>query len=240
MLERSPSLAYRIVGEVDRGFMAISAVTGMLFAILAVAVVIHPAPFFFDRPIAVDVQSVNAGVVQPFNAFVSAFEGFLGVGIGVAVIIITFVLRRPATLFVAFSALYVVIYTGVNTVIARPRPTGLAHTTPHLSGYSFPSGHVAFFVWLGVLAIVLLARGLPLILHIGCWILVAAVIVGAALSRIDVGAHWPSDVVGGLLVGAAWTSLSLALGRLTRPIFGTRTALHHRAPEQRVGGADAG
>jgi membrane-associated phospholipid phosphatase len=150
-----------------------------------------------------------------------------------AVIIITFVLRRSATLFVAFSALYVVIYTGINIVIARPRPTGLAHTTSHLSGYSFPSGHVAFFVWLGVLAIVLLARGLPRILHIGCWILVAAVVVGAALSRIDVGAHWPSDVVGGLLVGVAWTSLSLSLGRLTRPIFGIRTAPHRMAPEQR-------
>lgn len=213
--------------------MTISAVTGVLFAILAVAVAIHPAPFFFDRPIAVDVQSVNVGATAPINAFVSAFEGLIGVGVGAAVILITFVFRRPATLFVAFSALYVVVYTGINIIIARPRPTGLAHTTPHLSGYSFPSGHVAFFVWLGVLAIVLLARGLPRILFIGCWILVAAVAVGAALSRVDVGAHWPSDVVGGLLVGVAWTSLSLSLGRLTRPIFGIRTALHPGAREQR-------
>jgi membrane-associated phospholipid phosphatase len=233
MDERSSSVAHRIVGEVDHGFMATSFVTGVLFAILAVAVVIHPAPFFFDRPIAVDVQSVNAGAIPPLNAFVSAFEGFIGVGVGAAVIVITFVFRRRATLFVAFSALYVVVYTGLNIVIARPRPTGLPHTTSHLTGYSFPSGHVAFFVWLGVLAIVLLARGLPRILYVGCWILVAAVIVGAALSRIDVGAHWPSDVVGGLLVGVAWTSLSLSLGRLSRPIFGPRTALHRGSPEQR-------
>jgi membrane-associated phospholipid phosphatase len=233
MHERSSSVAHRIVGEVDRGFMAISLVTGVLFAILAVAVAVHPAPFFFDRPIAVDVQSVNAGAVQPFNRFISAFEGFVGVGVGVAVIAITFVLRRPATLFVAFSALYVAIYTGINVVIARPRPTGLPHTTPHITGYSFPSGHVAFFVWLGVVAIVLLARGLPRILFVVCWMLVAAVAVGAALSRIDVGAHWPSDVVGGLLVGVAWTSLSLSLGRLTRPIFGIRTALHRGSPEKR-------
>jgi membrane-associated phospholipid phosphatase len=230
---KRPSLARRIIGEVDRRFMAISVVTGVLFAILAVAVAIHPAPFFFDRPIAVDVQSVNAGAIASINTFVSAFEGFVGVGVGAAVIVITFVFRRPATLFVAFSALYVGIYTGINIIIARPRPAGLAHTTPHLSGYSFPSGHVAFFVWLGVLAMVLLARGLPRILFIGCWILVAAVAVGAALSRIDVGAHWPSDVVGGLLIGVAWTSLSLSLGRLTSPIFGIRTGLHPGAPEQR-------
>jgi membrane-associated phospholipid phosphatase len=176
---------------------------------------------------------VNAGAIAPINAFVSAFEGLIGVGVGAALILITFVFRRPDTPFVAFSALYVVVYTGINIVIARPRPTGLAHTTPHLTGYSFPSGHVAFFVWLGVVAIVLLARGLPRILFVVCWILVAAVAVGAALSRIDVGAHWPSDVVGGLLVGVAWTSLSLSLGRLTRPIFGIRTALRRGSPEQR-------
>jgi membrane-associated phospholipid phosphatase len=233
MHERSSSVADRIVGEVDRRFMTMFVVTGVLLAILAVAVAIHPAPFFFDRPIAVDVQSVNAGAIAPINTFVSAFEGFIGVGVGAAVILITFVFRRPATLFVAFSALYVAIYTGINIIIARPRPTGLPHTTPHITGYSFPSGHVAFFVWLGVVAVVLLARGLPRILYAGCWIIVAAVAVGAALSRIDVGAHWPSDVVGGLLVGVAWTSLSLSLARLTRPIFGTRTALHGRAQEQR-------
>lgn len=45
------------------------------------------------------------------------------------------------------------------------------------------------------------------------------VLVVAALSRIYVGAHWPSDVIGGLLIGVAWTSLSLSLGRLTRAVF---------------------
>ena len=35
----------------------------------------HPAPFFFDRPIEVAVQSVNVGPFDWFNAFVSAFSG---------------------------------------------------------------------------------------------------------------------------------------------------------------------
>jgi len=46
-------------------------------------------------------------------------------------------------------------------------------------------------------------------------------VTAAALSRIYVGAHWPSDVIGGLLVGVAWTSLSLSLGRLSKPLFAT-------------------
>jgi len=71
------------------------------------------------------------------------------------------------------------------------------------------------------MAIVLLVRGLPRPVRIACWVLVCIVVVAAALSRIYVGAHWPSDVIGGFLVGVAWTALSLSFGRLTRPVFGS-------------------
>jgi membrane-associated phospholipid phosphatase len=215
----------RLVGDIDPLFMSIAVVAGLTFAILAVLVARHTAPFFFDRPLAVDIQSVNFRPIDPFNAFVSAFSGFVGVGVGVAVVAITFILRRQATLFVAFSALYVVVYTIVNIVIKRPRPTGLAHTTSDLTGFSFPSGHVAFFVWLGVLAVVLLARGLPRPLYAACWVVMVMLVIASALSRVYVGAHWPSDVIGGLLVGIAWVALSLSLGRLTQPIFGGHRAV---------------
>lgn len=202
--------------------MAVAVVTGVLFALLTILVATHPAPFGFDRPLAVDIQSVDVGDLAPFNTFVSAFSGFVGVGVGAAVILAAFVFRREATPFVAFSAVYSVVYNVVNIIVRRPRPSGLAHTTSHLVGFSFPSGHVGFFFWLGALAIVLLARGLPRPLYSACWVAVAVLVVASALSRVYVGAHWPSDVVGGLLVGVSWTFLSLSLGRLTQPIFGGR------------------
>jgi undecaprenyl-diphosphatase len=199
--------------------MAVAAVSALLFVLLTVLVVIHPAPFFFDRPIEVAVQSVNGQAFGWFNSFVSAFSGFVGVGVGAAVIALTFLLRRRATLLVAFSAIYAAVYNIVNIIVRRPRPTGVAHTTSKLIGYSYPSGHVGFFVWLSVLAMVLLARNLPRPLYVACWFLAVLLVTAAALSRIYVGAHWPSDVIGGLLVGVAWTSLSLSLGRLTGPAF---------------------
>jgi undecaprenyl-diphosphatase len=200
--------------------MAVAIVAALLFAVLTVLVALHPAPFFFDRPIEVAVQSVSGQDFGWFNAFVSAFSGFVGVGVGAGVIAITFLLRRPATPLVAFSAIYSVVYNVVNIIVRRPRPSGVAHTTSKLIGYSYPSGHVGFFVWLSVLAMVLLARKLPRPLYIACWFLAGALVLAAALSRIYVGAHWPSDVVAGFLVGVAWTALSLSLGRLTDPVFG--------------------
>jgi membrane-associated phospholipid phosphatase len=216
---RPSSWLHRLTGEINATLMTVAIVAGLLFALLSVLVVMHPAPFFFDRPIEVAVQSVNAGPFDWFNTFVSAFSGFVGIGVGAGVIAITFLVKRRATLFVAFSAIYAVIYNIVNVIVSRPRPTGVAHTTSNLMGYSYPSGHVGFFVWLSVLAMVLLARKLPPPLYIACWCLAVVLVAAAALSRIYVGAHWPSDVVGGLLVGVAWTCLSLSLGRLTRPVF---------------------
>jgi undecaprenyl-diphosphatase len=215
----SSSWLHRLTGDINGVFMSIAVVAGLLFALLSVLVAIHPAPFFFDRPILTAVQSINARPFAWFNTFVSAFAGLVGVGVGAGVIVLTFLLRRPATPFVAFSAIYSVLYNVVNVIIQRPRPTGVAHVTSHLGGYSYPSGHVGFFLWLSVLAMVLLARRLPRPLYIACWILAAVLVVASAVSRIYVGAHWPSDVVGGFLVGLAWTCLSLSLGRLTKPIF---------------------
>jgi undecaprenyl-diphosphatase len=200
--------------------MTVAIVAGLLFALLTVLVITHPAPFFFDRPLEMSVQSVDIGPFAWFNAFVSAFSGFVGIGVGAAVIAATFLFRRPATPFVAFSAIYAAVYNVVNIIVKRPRPTGVLHTTSKLIGYSFPSGHVGFFVWLSVLAMVLLARNrLPRPLYVAGWVLAGLLVTAAGLSRIYVGAHWPSDVVGGFLVGVAWTCLSLSLGRLTGPVF---------------------
>jgi undecaprenyl-diphosphatase len=215
----SSSWLHRLTGDINGVFMSIAVVAGVLFALLTALVAMHPAPFFLDRPIETAVQSINARPFAWFNSFVSAFAGLVGVGVGAAVIVLTFLLRRPATLFVAFSAIYSVLYNVVNIIIQRPRPTGVAHTTSNLIGYSYPSGHVGFFLWLSVLAMVLLARRLPRPLYFACWVLAAVLVVAAALSRIYVGAHWPSDVIGGFLVGLAWTCLSLSLGRLTKPVF---------------------
>jgi undecaprenyl-diphosphatase len=210
----------RWTGDIDPVFMSIAVASGIAFVVLAFLVAMHPAPFFFDRPISVAVQSINFSPFQPFNDFISAFAGFVGIGVGAAVIAATFIFMRRATAFVAFSAVYSLIYNGVDQLIRRPRPTGLAHTITQLMGHSFPSGHAGFFVWLSVLAVVLLARRLPRPLYLTSWAVAVVFVLAAGVSRIYVGAHWPSDVLGGLLVGVSWTALSLSLGRLTDPILG--------------------
>jgi undecaprenyl-diphosphatase len=94
----------------------------------------------------------------------------------------------------------------IKHLLQRPRP--LVNFYDGISSYAFPSGHATMSaVVYGFLA-VLVARNLPASRR---WIAygLAALLIGAiAVSRIYLGAHWLSDVLGGLGLGFAWVSLA--------------------------------
>lgn len=71
-------------------------------------------------------------------------------------------------------------------------------------GYSFPSGHSCQAVTFWIVAPLLI--GVPWVRVLG-----AALLVLTALSRVYLGVHWLFDVLGGLCLGAWWTTLILAL-----------------------------
>ncbi|MCX6737982.1 MAG: phosphatase PAP2 family protein [Candidatus Parcubacteria bacterium] len=88
----------------------------------------------------------------------------------------------------------------------RPRPF-IIHNVHQLipeSGYSFPSGHSAFFFAIAT-AIYFYNKKLGIIFFI------AAIFMN--VSRIIVGVHYPSDIIGGMFVGVitAWLIHLLAI-----------------------------
>jgi undecaprenyl-diphosphatase len=97
-------------------------------------------------------------------------------------------------------------------LFARPRP--LHWLVHHESGFSYPSGHaVTAVVFYGGLAALVASSSLPA----GIRRIVALALigwgVGIAWSRVALGAHNASDVLGGLLFGVTWFCLVRAIER---------------------------
>jgi membrane-associated phospholipid phosphatase len=114
--------------------------------------------------------------------------------------------------------------SGVDSLLKllsnRPRPAPpLVHVMKHYQHQSFPSGHVFFFVeFFGFLLFLTYVLLRPVPLRLVLVILLSCLIILVGISRVYLGAHWPSDVAGGYLGGGIWLSLMIvAYRRLKKP-----------------------
>ena len=118
-------------------------------------------------------------------------------------------LPRLALFVVITAAGSSLLNTVVKAAVHRLRPV-LTDPVAHESGSSFPSGHAqAAIVGYAVLLLVFLP-----ILH-GVWRKVAVtfavlMVFAIGFSRIALGVHYLSDVVGGFVLGAAWVAAMAA------------------------------
>jgi undecaprenyl-diphosphatase len=111
--------------------------------------------------------------------------------------------HRHEALFLAVSmAGSLVLNQSLKLIFQRPRPQlAWAHVQPE---YSFPSGHamnsIVFYVAVALIAWILWGRRVGLIATVLA--IVLALLIGT--SRIYLGYHYFTDVLGGFLAGAAW------------------------------------
>ena len=101
-----------------------------------------------------------------------------------------------------------VLYNVFKRIIERPRPP----TQDALATYahwSFPSGHATQSMAFGAMLIVLVSSR-----HRSTWqpVVACACVLAVGASRIYLGAHWFTDVLGGYALGAAWASLVVTVG----------------------------
>ncbi len=106
-----------------------------------------------------------------------------------------------------------VLGAAVKIIVQRPRPEdGLVVVFQKISEYSFPSGHVLFYTgfvgFLWFLCYTLVKRGWRRSLALWVFGLTVAL---AGLSRIYLGQHWASDVIGAYLLGSVWLWLAIVL-----------------------------
>jgi len=125
------------------------------------------------------------------------------IGVGMVVVLFLTHRRREAVLVAVALIAITAGSEGVKQLVARPRPEG---TDPNIPGvvYSYPSGHVLEALTIfGIIAILLwrAERYRWLAAAFAAFTVIFVSLV--AVARVALNAHYPSDVLGGVLAGIA-------------------------------------
>jgi membrane protein DedA with SNARE-associated domain/membrane-associated phospholipid phosphatase len=150
-----------------------------------------------------------------FIAITELGDSFVNICVSGAVLIVLLLKRRLRAagywaLAIIGGALGVQL---IKWLVHLPRPVALYQGA---SAYGFPSGHATMSVIIYGFFAILVARGL---FNTWRWGLFSGVFLIAfiiAVSRLYLGAHWLSDVLGGFFFGTSWSAL-LGIAYLKRP-----------------------
>jgi undecaprenyl-diphosphatase len=167
----------------------------------------------FDNRITDAIRSISS------NGLTKWMKGFTAIGSGIYIICIIVIMtavlavigyRRELFFFIGVIGCSSLLNLALKTIFHRARPD--IHRIIDASGFSFPSGHsMAAFTLYGIMIYFLWKH-----IH-NIWIRTCVIFLGIMIvlmigtSRIYLGVHYPSDVIGGYLISAAWLSSSIGL-----------------------------
>ena len=195
---------------------------------IALSIYAHSLPYFpGDLSLTLLFQSLDSDSLLLVMKWISsAFEGWRAYALVSVVSIIVWwrlgKLKATLAASAGFSSLLIAV---LKSAVDRPRPTAdLVKVWEVKHDPSFPSGH-AFYI----MAILGLAAYLaftyirnPALRTASVTILIILILL-TGISRIYLGAHWPSDVLGGYMAGAVipgmliWLDRALSRRRSTPP-----------------------
>jgi undecaprenyl-diphosphatase len=206
-----------------RGLAPLVVVTAaaMVFTVLLVLVRLQVAPLeSVDHGAAASINDAVAGnpaIVAVIKAVTYlGSNGVLWTVIGVAAIILALRRRWMLTAYLLVTGAGALVMDPVlKSLVGRLRPA-VAHPIAHGGGNSFPSGHsLGSIVCYGAVLLVFLpaARGRwrPAFVTV-----IAALIALIGISRVLLGVHYLSDVLGAWALGITWlgiTAFAFELGR---------------------------
>ncbi|MFJ8264309.1 phosphatase PAP2 family protein [Rummeliibacillus sp. NPDC094406] len=166
----------------------------------------------FDQTIISFIQ----GLESPLLTIIMKFFTYLGSFPVVMVLFIVvsyylYIVLKHRAEFLLFSTVIIgtVILNGIlKQLFHRARPD--FHRLIEAGGYSFPSGHaMSAFSFYGIVAF-LLWRHIPNRLGRTALILVSIIfILMIGISRIYLGVHYPSDIVGGYFASGLWLTIAI-------------------------------
>jgi len=229
-LDRESELGLRLTINVILFAAAIWAFAGLLEEVLDNATLVE----WDIRLNAWAHGHATAAGLQFFHAV--TLVGSPGVWVITSLFAVWLLWRREHFLFWAWAASNVgggILQRILKTTVHRDRPQ-YAAAYLHGQSYSFPSGHTmsATICWLLMVVCAGLALGWHHQLRRRLYVVSTTIILLIGFSRLYLGVHYPSDVLGGLIIGTAWVVLCTTAMR----IVDSGEAARERATLQVVSG----
>lgn len=169
------------------------------FVVLAL-VVSSQGAVGFDDPVTAFVKGLSVSTAT--WELITECGGVILVPIGIIVVLALLAQRRPrlATIY-GITLLAASAWTHiVKVTIGRERPPEVALIVAQ--GFSFPSGHALnSTVTYGLIALLVWRAWWPARVRVVLVIVLCSLPILIGLSRVALGVHYPSDVVGGWLAG---------------------------------------
>lgn len=176
------------------------------FAVLTFLVKTMPS-FSTDLQITQFIQLINIPFFALFMSLIS-WPGFLPQSMIITALAALLLYKlgwKWESLMMLFAATF---SSGVNVLvkdlIQRPRPmAGMVNVISTLTSYSFPSGHVMFYLgFFGFVAFLVFSLLKPSPKRNLLLVILCSLIILIGPSRIFLGQHWASDVLGAYLLGS--------------------------------------
>ncbi|HVZ12087.1 MAG TPA: phosphatase PAP2 family protein [Patescibacteria group bacterium] len=173
----------------------------------------------FDFNMTVRIQDHIPRKFDPYFSFLSLLGSFEVTVVALAAFL--FIRRRVHSVMIVFIFCFMHIVELVGKAFLDHPPTpfmfhrysfDVVFPTSYVQpGGSYPSGHAMRTMFLAILLCVLIYRTkkLKMEMKYALWAAVVVFTILMGISRISLGEHWTTDVIGGSFLGAAFSFFSL-------------------------------
>jgi undecaprenyl-diphosphatase len=207
-------VAYGVAMRGSAYFLVLAAIAAALFCGIAVAMETNRLEDF-DEALRMELHTLSTPLLTLLAEKVT-WLGTLGVlalfGV-IAVAVLVHARRRDGAVFLTVTMVgALALENGLKFSFQRVRPPPFFGSEPVT--YSFPSGHALFSLcFYGALAIAASRSMHSAAMKTGIWIATVLLVLAIGGTRIYLGVHYPSDVLGGYLVAIAWIAIVLSADR---------------------------
>lgn len=171
---------------------------------------------YFDTIVITSVHEKISESLKDFMVFIS-FLGSVNFYLPLGILLMIYLLKKKSYIEIIGLTNGVLGSAIVNFLVKqyymRIRPENFFRVKE--TGFSFPSGHsmVAFSFYFTLVYIVFRNKDWD-IKKIIAWIMTSILVVTIGFSRIYLGVHWPTDIVGGFSLGFIWLSVNISIVEL--------------------------